>query len=303
MLDDLALFVAIVEAGSLNAAADKEGVPAATVTRRLQKLERQLGCKLLHRSARRMLPTAEGMQYYEQCRPLLQALKQSTQTLDATLRDIAGSIRMLAPINLVSAFLTPALVSFIEQYPAVRLELDVSNDLQDMIGTGADLAIRAGPQEDSALTQKRLGDGAVELVAAPSYLARRGHPQNAAELQSHALLVAEPLSRWQLHDPLDDALTIVQPEPRLRVNEMRVAINAAEAGLGILMCPLIQCHEALARGTLVRVLDGWVRLRRPIYAVWSQQHYLPARVRALVDHLAQYCAAHELLAEKQKHRV
>ena len=85
MLDDLALFVAIVEAGSLNAAAEKEGLPTATVTRRLQRLEASLGYRLLHRSARRTQPTAEGAQYYEQCRPLVQALRQATLRLDATL--------------------------------------------------------------------------------------------------------------------------------------------------------------------------------------------------------------------------
>ena len=130
MLDDLALFIAIVEAGSLNAAAEKEGLPTATVTRRLQKLEAGLGYRLLHRSARRTMLTAEGTQYYEQCRPLVQALRQATLRLDATLGAIEGSIRVLAPVNFASEILAPAWASFLEQYPRVQLELELSNEVR-----------------------------------------------------------------------------------------------------------------------------------------------------------------------------
>ena len=134
MLDDLALFVAIVEAGSLHAAAVKEDLPAATVTRRLQKLESQLGYRLLNRSARRLQPTAEGWQYYEQCRPLVHALRQATQQLDASLSAVSGSIRVLAPVNFASGLLTPAWVSFMRQYPDIRLELELSNLRRDPHG-------------------------------------------------------------------------------------------------------------------------------------------------------------------------
>ena len=127
MLDDLALFVTIVEEGSLNAAALRENLPPATVTRRLQKLESELGYRLLNRSARRLQPTAEGWQYYERCRPLVRALRQATQQLDASLSDISGTIRVLAPVNFASGLLTPAWASFMHQYPDIRLELELSN--------------------------------------------------------------------------------------------------------------------------------------------------------------------------------
>jgi LysR family transcriptional regulator AphB len=288
MLDELALFVDIVEAGSLNAAARRASLPAATVTRRLQALERQLGCRLLHRSARRMLPTAEGLQYYEQCRPLVRALAQTAQALDTTLRQVSGNIRILAPVNLASGLLTPAWTSFLDRHPGIRLELQLSNALQDLVGSGADLAIRVGALSDSTLTQRRLCDFEAALVAAPAYLQRKGEPRSALDLHGHDLLVSEPLARWQLIDPATGEETVVQPLPRMRVNEMRLAVETAEAGLGILLCPLPQCAQALARGSLVRVLDGWVNSRRTVFAVWSQQRLLPARVRALVDHLVEF---------------
>lgn len=298
MFDALALFVAIVESGSLAAAAERLDLPAATVTRRLQGLERDLGCRLLHRSARRLQPTAEGLQYYEQCRPLIHALSQATGALDANLRRIAGHIRVLAPVNLASGPLTGAWTGFLQAHPEVSLELHLSNSVQDLVGSGADLAIRVGDQADSLLTQKRLGEVGVQLVASPAYLARRGVPRHARDLPDHDTIVADPLSRWWLRDPAggDQAAVAWQPAPRLRADEMRLALAAAEAGLGVLLCPATLTRDAIARGSLVAVLEGWTPRSRPVFAVWSQQRHLPARVRALVDHLDAFIGAEPLLA-------
>ena len=298
MLDDLALFVSIVEAGSLNAAAAKESLPTATVTRRLQKLEQALGYRLLHRSARRMQPTAEGWQYYEQCRPLVHALRQATQRLDASLGAIAGNIRVLAPVNLAAGALAPAWSSFLERHPEVTLELELSNALQDLVGSGADLAIRIGAQSDSSLTQRRLGRVELVLVASPNYLARTGTPDSAAALERHAAILAEPLRQWRLRDPVTGDEIVLQPQPRVRVNEMGLAVKMAEAGLGIFLSPMSQCHHCLQHGTLQQILPDWMPEPRDVYAVWSQQRYLPARVRALLEHLAAFAADNPLLQPK-----
>lgn len=296
MFDAIALFVSIVEAGSLGAAAERLGLPAATVTRRLQTLEQELGCRLLHRSARRLQPTAEGLQYYEQCRPLVHALTQATQSLDANLRRVAGHIRVLAPVNLASGPLTAAWTGFLEAHPEVSLELQLSNAVQDLVGSGADLAIRVGAQDDSLLTQKRLGEIGVHLVASPAYLARRGTPMHTRDLDGHDAIVTAPLLAWPLRDPAGGADTTLRPQARLRVDEMRLAVAAAEAGLGILLCPNTLARDAIARGTLTVVLDGWTPQRRTLFAVWSQQRYLPARVRALVDHLQAFVQSDPQLA-------
>lgn len=291
MLDDLALFVSIVEAGSLNAAALKENLPPATVTRRLQKLEAELGYRLLNRSARRTQPTAEGMQYYEQCRPLVHALRQATRRLDASLSAVSGNIRVLAPVNFASGLLTPAWTSFMLKYPDINLELECSNRLQDLIGSGADLAIRVGTLGDSTLMQRRLGSAGLVMVAAPSYLARAGTPQAPAQLEQHELIVAEPLRTWRLRQPGSGAETALQPQARFRVNEMRLAVEMAAAGIGILLCPLLQSRDLLDEGKLVRVLTGWMPEPRHVYAVWPQRRYLPARVRVLLEHLAAFAAS------------
>ncbi|MFP4592687.1 LysR family transcriptional regulator [uncultured Ralstonia sp.] len=294
MLDDLALFVSIVDHGSLQAAARHAGLPPATLTRRLQKLETTLGCQLLLRSARSLKPTPEGLLYYEQCRPLLTALAQTTATLDDDLNQVKGTLRVLAPLNLSRGILAPAWASFLTAWPEIRLELSLSNQNEDVWRHGADLAIRVGQQDDPKLRQRRLGMIGMALVAAPAYVAMHGAPTHPSELESHALLVSKPLSTWRFTS-LDGAETVeLTPSGRCGLNDIELAVTLAEAGLGLLYCPHTLCHEAIRAGRLVRVLADWRNPQRPIYAVWPQQQ-MPRKVRTLLEHLAAFTAATPLL--------
>lgn len=294
MLDDLALFVSIVDHGSLQAAARHANLPPATLTRRLQKLEAMLGCQLLLRSARSLKPTPEGLQYYEQCRPLLTALAQTTATLDDDLNQVKGTLRVLAPLNLSRKLLGPAYASFMATWPEIRLELSLSNLNEDVWRHGADLAIRVGQQDDPKLRQRRLGTIGMLLVASPAYVAEHGAPAHPRELEAHRLLVSSPLSAWHFTSP-DGAETIeMQPQGRCDLNDLDLAVTLAEAGLGVLYCPHTLCHDALEAGRLVRVLAAWRMPQRPVYAVWPQQQ-LPRKVRTLLEHLAEFAAATPLL--------
>ena len=290
MLDELALFVSIVETGSLRAAAEKASIPAPTLTRRLQKLEQHLGCRLLHRSARRMTPTREGWQYYEQCRPLVHSLQQATAKLDVTLNQVSGLIRILAPADLANDNLAPAWMSFLAQYPQTRLELELNNYTQDLIGSGADVAIRVGAQPDSLLNMRKLGQAKeLLLVASPDYLTRHGEPESMDELKLRDLVISAPISTWEVQHRQSGETVRWQPQGKFCVNGVYLALRAAIAGLGILFCPTSLCHSQLQRGELVQVLPEWRGAPREIYAVWSQQRYVPARVRALIEHLAEFC--------------
>ncbi|MFN3752365.1 MAG: LysR family transcriptional regulator [Thiobacillus sp.] len=293
MLDDLALFVTIVEAGSLAAAGDKLDIPPATVTRRLQQLEKQLGCRLLNRSARRLQPSPEGQLYYEQCRPLIQGLRQATQRLDDTISSLAGLVRVLAPTNLANGPLAEAWSSFLEQHPQITLDLELSNAMQDLVGSGADLAIRVGKLTDSSLTQRLLGTTRLVLVAAPAYLKRHGMPADPAALAGHRCIVVEPFKLWRFKSADGQMLTL-QPTPYVRLNDLHLATALAARGSGILLTPRVQCDAELKSGKLQILLPDYETEGRQIFAVWSQQRYLPARVRALLEHLAGYLAAYPL---------
>ncbi|MBP6115992.1 MAG: LysR family transcriptional regulator [Neisseriaceae bacterium] len=295
MLDDLALFMHIVSCGSLSAAAEMHGMPASTLTRRLQKLEQQLGHKLLTRTARNLTPTPEGWQYYEQCRPLLHALQQTTVQLHQDFHAIAGPVRVLAPVNLANSLLAPAWASFMQQHPKVKLDLSLNNHTQSLIDTGADLAIRFGPMPDANLNMRRLGKvaGAI-LVAAPQYC-QRAAPISSGSLSQHDLITAFPLHAWTLHQEHTQQQLHFQPNARFHVNELNLAISMAAAGMGIAFTQTHLVQPYLDDGRLLHILPEWAGQPRELYMVWPQQRYVPARVRALIDHLVAFCDAEPCL--------
>lgn len=297
MLDDLDLFVAIVDAGSLRAAAQRLAMPAPTLTRRLQALEASLGCKLLNRSARRMTPSNEGWQYYEQCKPLLSALRQATERLDATLHQVEGVVRLLAPLSMANDLLLPVWERLLREHPGLRLELRLSNDLDDLYRGMADLALRVGEQTDVSLQQRRLGRVRTILVAAPSYLAANGEPRAPAELAPHRLLMAEPFQHWKLRHKDSGEEQDWPAAPRLQANDMLLARRLAERGAGIAVSPLSICHRQLADGSLRRVLGEWEIDARPVYAVWPQRRVLSARVRAVLDALLAFAESEPQLRD------
>ena len=293
MLDDLALFVAIVDSGSLSAAAHRLDLPPATLTRRLQQLEQRLGYKLLHRSARRLQPTPEGEAYYERCGPLLQALQQATEKLETSQTRVQGRVRVLAPLNLAKGVLMPVWRDFVSRYPDVQLDLRLSNLREDVMEQGADLAIRVGSLPDSSMQSRRLGGAAMGLMAAPRYLAQAPAITCPQDLPPHRWLVADPLRNLHLrHVDTGEAysLPLLGDGLRAMANDVVVAADLACAGLGLLYAPLWACTPALQSGALVQVLPQWQAREHDISLVWPQQHQPPARVRALIDLLVEFSA-------------
>ncbi|MBV1774560.1 LysR family transcriptional regulator [Burkholderiaceae bacterium DAT-1] len=297
MLDDLALFVHIVDAGSLRAAAVKLDIPSATVTRRLQALEVRLQTQLLHRSARRLVPTQAGRQYYEACRDLVTRLEQVAGDLEGNLNALAGEICVLAPVNLANGPFKRYWASFMAEYPDIRLNLQLSNHREDVLDAGADLAIRVGPLADSSFGQRRLASMPVRLVASPDYLARFGTPATPAELMNHRLIVADPLRTWHFQHPSGENAEIHVEHPVFVANEMQVAIALAEAGQGLLYIPQTQLKDSFAGNRLVVVLPDWDAGRRTVYAVWPHGRALPARVRRLIEHLVRCAEANGWLSK------
>lgn len=151
MLDELALFVHIVKSGTLKKAAHSSGLPAATVTRRLQKLEHQLECKLIHRNSHQFTLTNEGQKLYEESVFLVESLEAKTKHFRGELKESAGKIKILAPIPLATGILAPHFSDFLQQHPDIDIEFVLSNQIDNFLTSGADFAIRIGPRRFGAI--------------------------------------------------------------------------------------------------------------------------------------------------------
>ncbi|HVK99371.1 MAG TPA: LysR family transcriptional regulator [Dongiaceae bacterium] len=289
-LDDLALFHTVAQHGSLRAAANRQGIPIATLSRRLQALERILGCRLLERNAHRFSLTEAGQAYLQACGPLLEELQAVTDHLDENQRSLSGSLRVTAPVNLTQQWMGNCFFAFMRRYPGIRLQLLISNHYENLVEQQLDAAVRVGEQEDSSQWIARLiGRTHLALCASPEYLRSAPPLHHPRDLAQHTLIVANPINRWDLtHRDTAETFSL-QTQPYFQATDIQLALNAAAQHFGILLVPdyyLPTDHDPNAR--VQRVLADWVGQPRPIYLVYRDRHAMPARLRAFVDHVVEW---------------
>ena len=297
MYDDIALFVHIAQNGSLSATANRLGIPAATITRRLQKLEAKLSCQLINRSARQFALTPEGEVYYQAYSDLIEQLESTQRVLSAEVSEMSGKLKVLAPTNISIGFLQPMWSSFIKKYPAIKLEIDLNNQIVDFISTKADIALRIGPQPDSSLYQKRLGTLSTILVASPSYLQQHGEPKTIEDLKKHALLGSKKLS-YLLHNVETGQQFEIFFRSAAVINDLSLITKLVCDGIGISLLPITEVKKDILNGKIKQILPSWQGKNRNIYAVWSTGKLLNTKAKCLCDYIDQYIK--ESLSENER---
>jgi len=280
-------FVTVVEAGSVSEAARELGVPRATVSRRLARLEEQLGVQLLRRTTRRMQLTDLGEELYGHARAIVGAVTAATAAVSQDNSAPRGPLRVSVPPS-GEAGLHAMLLDFVVKYPRVQLEAIASSRHEDLISRNIDVAFRAGTDFDPSLIARGLMRSPILAVASPDYLKRRGHPSTIAELSEHDLLVGfargeRPATHWPLTD--GDQIRV---KPKLASNDVLLLREAAVAGLGIALMTQALCHERLQDGSLVPVLEDEVGSQTRVALVYADRKYLRPAVRAFIDHAAEW---------------
>lgn len=288
MYDDIVLFVHIVQQQCLASAAQKLGLPAATVTRRLQRLEASVMRQLIHRSARQFSLTADGEVFYQAYAGLVEQLEQTQQQLSGEMNVLAGPLTVLAPSNISTGLLQPMWSGFIKAYPDIKLELMLSNSVESMLSSGADLALRIGPQESSMLYQKRLGSLKTVLVATPEYLASNAEPLNIDALELHRLIGTNTLATWSMVNSKTKIIQEIRPRFATQVNDIKLATQLVCDHLGISLLPTSEVENLINAGTLIQVLPSWQGPKRDLYTVWPSGKLLSARAKCLKEYMEEF---------------
>ncbi|OZI72035.1 LysR family transcriptional regulator [Bordetella genomosp. 12] len=286
--DEMALFVAAVDQGSLSAAARLTGLSLASVSRHMSALENRLGTRLLVRSTRKLLVTEAGRRYYQGAKRMLAEIHEMEAGLSAEAAEPAGRLQLTAPLLLGRVHLVPLLATFLLRYPQVTLDVSLLDRPVNLLEEGIDIAIVVGPQPDSSLVARKLGAIRWALAAAPAYLQRRGEPRRLTDLAQHDGLVFSPHANeqeWWLRE--GDNLVAVRPRVRMRSNVLDGVMAAAVAGAGIVYAPAWAFADHVAQGRLRPVLPECEPAPRPIYALLTHQRLLASRVRVLLDYLGQ----------------
>lgn len=289
--DDLILFSAIAEQSSLVRAADFLGMPKATVSRRLANLESTLGQRLLIRTTRRLTLTEFGQEFLDHCRRVTEEVATVQDFVRSQELRPRGKLRVSMPEDYARRSLSRALATFIEAYPEVELELDLSSRLVDLIGERFDLAIRMGElANDSTLVARKLDEQHLGLYASPIYLALHPAPQHPDELQQHTALrmvsnQGHP-QPWRLLRGKETWEGV--PPGRMALNSVSVIQQLVLDGAGIGMLPVLFAEEDVRQKRLVRVLPEWFFPSVTAWAVMPMRRYLPAKTRAFIEHLARF---------------
>jgi DNA-binding transcriptional LysR family regulator len=281
-LVDVLAFVRVVETGSFARAAERMGLSKPVLSRRVARLEERLGARLLTRTARGAQPTQVGQAYYARASSILADLEAAQEVVAEAVTQVAGPIRLSAPLSFGVAHLAPALAEFAKLHPAVELDIEFEDRNVDLAGGGYDLAVRIGRLADSALVARRIAPVRKHALASPAYLAAHGTPLRPAELAGHASL-AYGNEQWRFR--IGERWETVRVQPRMRTNNGEMLRAAATAGLGICLLPSFIAAPAIADGSLEVILQEFPLEEGALHAVMPPGRAITARVRALVDFL------------------
>ena len=287
----MSVYVKVVEAGSMTAAAQECGISTTMVGNHLRALEQRLGVSLLKRTTRKQNLTEFGGQYYQRCLEVLGLVADSELLAEQVHSETpTGSLRITAPPVFGTDRLVPALSEFSQRYPLIDLYVVMSNERMDLVDSGFDVAIRLGELESSSLIARPLQAYTLTLCASPAYLARRGTPQTPDDLQQHdCLAFAYPANdNWRDTDKLwrmtgDEGEVEVPVSGSLTINSSQGLRQAAINGMGISMLADALVQPDLESGKLVALLTTYKLPSRPMHLMYRQDRYRLPKLRAFVD--------------------
>jgi DNA-binding transcriptional LysR family regulator len=282
----LRLFSRVARTGSFSSAGRELRLSQPSVSRIIATLEEEIGAALLTRTTRAVTLTEAGTDYLARIEPLLAGLEEADHAARGT-----GELRGVLRVGMAASFavreVIPRLPGFMEQHPALRIDLSMADMRQDLVVEGVDVALRFGALTDSSATAKKLGVSTRLLVASPAYLERAGTPQKPTDLPDHSLIIGpigSSQAGWSFHK--DGKSTSIHVDGRLTLNVNEAATAAAVAGLGIASTGTWGCRHELADGRLIQVLADWAMSPVEVHAVFAAGRAAKPSARAFTDYLA-----------------
>ncbi|RKQ70043.1 LysR family transcriptional regulator [Oceanibaculum indicum] len=286
-LNAMLVFARVVEEGGFSAAAEKLTLSKSAVSKQVAKLEDQLGVRLLNRTTRRISLTEAGELFFVRAQEVVAAAEAAEQAATSLQDAPRGTLRLNAPVSFGRQHLAPALPDFLYVNPDVTIDMTLTDRFVDLVKEGYDMAIRIGALPDSTLIQRRLADARMLTVASPDYLTRRGVPQTPLDLQRHDCLCYAYQAtgdEWRFSGP--EGIIRVRVAGQLRANNGDVLMEAAIAGLGIIVLPSFLAGDAVRGGQLTPILRDYKLSEGAIHAVYPHARHVSAKVRAFTDFLA-----------------
>ncbi|QTL34732.1 LysR family transcriptional regulator [Pseudoalteromonas viridis] len=286
-IEHLKLFIRIASTHNISQAGQDLGLSAAVASSHINKLETDLGVRLLHRTTRKVALTEEGQAFLPHAEDVLNGIEAARAAIGAGTTKPSGTLRLTMPASFGRMHVLPALPDFFALYPDIKLDLKLSDTIADLVEGGFDLAIRNSALKDSTLVAKRLATDTRLLTAAPDYLALKGQPQSPEDLRSHACITLSGLEHWSFQTP--DGVQTIKVQGQLRADNGDAIREACQLGLGITINSRWSAYQALRSGELVEVLADYpLKSDTAIWLVYPSSRLLAPKVRVFIDYLTRY---------------
>jgi DNA-binding transcriptional LysR family regulator len=281
--NEAAVFVKVVQAGSFSAAARQLGLPTSTVSMRISRLERRLGITLLQRTTRKLNLTEAGTAYYHHASLGLGYMMEAETAVDEARQQPQGRLKVTAPADLGDALLAGLIERTQQEYPALEVELLLTDRYVDLVADGMDAAIRTGTLRDSTLIAKSLGTICWGVFASREYLKQAPPLEEPQHLHAHNCLQFTPMGRdaWDLSNG-NSSITIPLTG-RVMANSIGVIRAMAIKGQGVALLPTFTCKPGMIVGDLVHLLPDWYGKADPVHLVYPRQRFMPPKLRAFID--------------------
>jgi DNA-binding transcriptional LysR family regulator len=287
-LQNMRVFVRVVEAGSFTAAAQSLNSTTGAMSRAVSELEAHLRTRLLNRSTRRLALTTAGEQYLKRCQQILADVDNAEEEASCAHERPTGALRMHSFASVGQHYVLPAISRYREIYPEVTVELTLSQRMPDLFEGSSDVAVvTASTLPNSDLVSHQLGSTFSILCASPAYVRSHGAPQEPRDLAHHECLIlqmpASPAHEWQLEGP--QGLEVMEVTGPVQVNIAESLVVAIREGMGIGMLPLYAAIDGLRNGSLLRVLPHYTAQKMNVYALYPSRKFVDAKTRTWVEFL------------------
>jgi DNA-binding transcriptional LysR family regulator len=286
-LTSMSVFVAAVEEGSLSRVARRFGLSASMAGKHVSAIEADLNIRLMQRSTRQLSLTDAGRAYYARCKRILEEVDDANREASDAQQTVRGVLRVTAPVTFGAMHLGDVLASYLDQHPAVTVEVMLNDRYVDLLGEGIDVAIRIGRLLDSDLVARRLAPCRMVFCASPEFLKRYGTPRNAEDLRrAPRLAFSEAVSAgdWTLTDP-EGLPHLIDGPVRMAANNTQMLLAAALAGAGVAYGPIFVFGERIAAGDLTTLLPDHRTSDLAIHAVYPTARNISLKARRFIDHL------------------
>lgn len=286
-IQEIRLFVRVVDLGSFSRAALEAGIGQPAVTKQIKKMEQNLGARLLHRTTHGVSPTEIGLLYYEKCKMICHLADEANSVGSLLQTQAQGAIRISSSVAFGRRVMAPLIMKFMRMNPHLHVELNCDDRYVNLVEQGVDVAIRLGKLADSTLGAAYLGTNPWVLVASPTYIEAHGIPLNPNDLSKHDALIYSSVQgdeRWQLIGR-NGELASIPVKGRLHSNNLSMLLAAVRQDFGIAALPKYVAHKSLESNAVISLLNNWQLPQQEVHAVFPSPRLIPAKVKLFINWL------------------